>query len=203
MGEGFTPAGVGRWWAAHKEGEFPLASSKFRRICDSFQAMSSLPAALQGKALWGYLHAVSRRVEALEYHAEGPDGVAVSGRTSLCDAEDAAAAAVATEMCHEMLRMHRRLAERIAPSTVNVGALLEGHAVGQPGAAPAKLAKLFPPVPSAECAAAAAAHSAEGTGGKIIDRIISHDFARFSHDFARFHMIPVVAVLRPAQNDFA
>jgi len=140
--DGWHPRSVGAWWLSNRDLEFPRETSKLRRLCDSFQEVASLPAYFQGMAFWGYLHTTSRSFDAFEFY-ESSSGVTVSAKVSLLNAQEEHLTEESTKLCHQMLRAHRSMAERFAASTVNMGALFEGRALGQDGANPAKIAKLF------------------------------------------------------------
>mmetsp|Transcript_3951 Transcript_3951/g.11447 ORF Transcript_3951/g.11447 Transcript_3951/m.11447 type:complete len:441 (+) Transcript_3951:91-1413(+) len=140
--DGWHPRNTGTWWLKRRETDFSLETSKLRRVCDSFTEVASLPAYFQGMAFWGYLHVTSRRYEAFEFYVQGGE-VSVTARTHLMCPGDEAISEVGRALCRDLLTVYRPLAEHFAASTVNMGALFEGHALGQKGANPAKIAKLF------------------------------------------------------------
>jgi len=140
--DGWHPRSAGTWWKNKREMEFPLETSKLRRLCDSFTEVASLPQYFQGMAFWGYLHITSRFLDSFEFYIEGSD-VTVTAQARLLHPEEEELMDVGRSLCSDMLRTHRPLAEHFAASTVNMGALFEGRALGQKGANPAKIAKLF------------------------------------------------------------
>lgn len=140
--DGWHPRSAGAWWKSKRETEFPIESSKLRRLCDSFTEVASLPQYFQGMAFWGYLHITSRIFDSFDFYMEGQE-VSATAQTRLLHPEEEALVDVGRGLCSDLLSTHRSLAEHFAASTVNMGALFEGRAFGQKGANPAKIAKLF------------------------------------------------------------
>ncbi|CAJ1405512.1 unnamed protein product [Effrenium voratum] len=145
LGPRFSRSTAFECWQQRKDLEFPLSSSKLRRVHESL-AQYPLPSYVAEKALWGYLNAPPggcSGVRSLEFHQEG-DGIRVSAhrRQPTCDSLRQQLAII-DELCVEVLLQDRFLGEQFAPSSMNFLAMTHGHAAGQHGADPKKIAKLM------------------------------------------------------------
>merc|ERR1719468_70755 len=151
LGDGLSPATAYEWWEQHRHRRFPLKRSKFHRLVESLleqKAFKLLGKRLAVEALWGYVHTVPLRIKALEFHIDHrlKAGVSVSVQTRQCSMdseEDHKAEEEAKVMTQKMMLQQRARAEKLAPSGINVGAMLCGPEVGHPGACPRVLLKLF------------------------------------------------------------
>ncbi|CAE7789360.1 unnamed protein product [Symbiodinium sp. CCMP2592] len=138
LGDKFDRAGAFQCWEERKE-EFPLESSKLRRVHESL-AQYYLPQFAAEKAFWGYLNAPPGGcclLGSLQFQVEEEESRR-NGQT-ICQAQ----LAIIDELCVEVLLQDRFLGERFAPSSMNFLAMTHGHAAGQKGADPKKIAKLL------------------------------------------------------------
>jgi len=128
---------------------FPLSRSKFHRLVESLFEQKALKLAgksVRVEAFWGYLHTVDLNMQALEFCMDHrrKKGVSASVRLrsalSQMEEEDRRRVKVITQ---KMMLQQRARAEIAAPSAINVGAMLCGAEIKQPGACAAVLAKLF------------------------------------------------------------
>lgn len=143
FGQELNEKNAGDWWAKKKDILYSPERSKLRRVLESLPGAFLIPQVLMQKASWGYTLAVSRVFDTFDFYAEGNGKVSISSRTTISDTSEQWAAEISTALCHEMLGMHRAVMERFAPSTLAVGAMLEGRNIGQKGASPEKIVKLF------------------------------------------------------------
>ncbi|CAE6942571.1 unnamed protein product [Symbiodinium natans] len=142
--ENFDRANAFQCWEERKE-EFPLQSSKLRRVHESL-AQYYLPQFAAEKAFWGYLNAPPGGcclLGSLNFQVEEAEvRVTACRRPSPTEALEAQMAII-DELCVEVLMQDRFLGERFAPSSMNFLAMTHGHAAGQKGADPQKIAKLL------------------------------------------------------------
>lgn len=157
LGSNFNRASAFQCWQKCKE-DFPLQTSKLRRVHESL-AQYYLPQYVAEKAFWGYLNAPPggcSGVHSLEFHQEAENGVTVTARRRQpLGAALQEQMAIIDELCVEVLLQDRFLGEQFAPSSMNFLAMTHGHAAGQKGADPKKIAKLM----------SAAKHWGPGTEG--------------------------------------
>eukprot|EP00439_Symbiodinium_sp_Y106_P025533 s1942_g3.t1 len=138
LGDKFDRAAAFQCWEERKE-EFPLESSKLRRVHESL-AQYYLPQFAAEKAFWGYLNAPPGGcclLGSLQFQVEEEESWR-NGQTIF-----QAQLAIIDELCVEVLLQDRFLGERFAPSSMNFLAMTHGHAAGQKGADPKKIAKLL------------------------------------------------------------
>lgn len=149
LGEGLNPMSAYAWWEQHRHTEFPIEHSKFHRVVESLleqRGMKMLGTKVCADSFWGYLHTTDLSVEVFEFHwdARMRGGIAMTVRMraprSSTESEDRAKVKAIT---HKMLRQNRPSADRLCPSAISIGAMISGPEVGQPGACPKIVAKLF------------------------------------------------------------
>ncbi|CAL1155828.1 unnamed protein product [Cladocopium goreaui] len=144
LGSDFSRSAAFKCWQERKE-EFPLQSSKLRRVHESL-AQYYLPAYVAEKAFWGYLNAPPQGcsgVHSLEFHQEGGEVRVTARRRQPTAQSQLEQLALIDDLCIEVLLQDRFLGEQFAPSSMNFLAMTHGHAAGQKGADPKKIAKLM------------------------------------------------------------
>jgi len=144
LGDKFDRAAAFQCWEERKE-EFPLESSKLRRVHESL-AQYYLPQFAAEKAFWGYLNAPPGGcclLGSLQFQVEEEEVRVTSCRRPAPTESLEAQLAIIDELCVEVLLQDRFLGERFAPSSMNFLAMTHGHAAGQKGADPKKIAKLL------------------------------------------------------------
>lgn len=149
LGDRLDPMSAYAWWELHRHSEFPLPESKFHRVVESLleqRALKMLGTKVRADSFWGYLHTTDLCIECFEFLLDRRlrGGISVTAlerppRSSI-EAEDRAKV---SEITQRILRNNRPSADRVAPSAINVGAMLSGTKLGQPGASPAVVAKLL------------------------------------------------------------
>lgn len=151
LGQGLNPISAYEWWEKHRHKRFPLRSSKFHRVVESLleqRGMKMLGTQLCAESFWGYLHTTDLSIQVFEFHLDRRmrGGVTMTARLrdprSAAEAEDRVQVKAIT---HKILENNRASADRLAPSGINIGAMICGPEVGQPGACPRVIAKLFSP----------------------------------------------------------
>mmetsp|Transcript_102092 Transcript_102092/g.284236 ORF Transcript_102092/g.284236 Transcript_102092/m.284236 type:complete len:439 (-) Transcript_102092:144-1460(-) len=151
LGEGLNPVSAYEWWEKHRHTRFPLQTSKFHRVVESLleqRGMKLLGVQICAESFWGYLHTTDLNIEVFNFHLDRRmrGGVALTAQSrpprTNAEAADREEVKVITQ---KILRDNRASADRLAPSGINVGAMYHGPEVGQPGACPRVIAKLFSP----------------------------------------------------------
>lgn len=149
MGNALNPTSAYAWWEQHRHKDFPLQHSKFHRLVESLleqKGMKLLGSKTCADAFWGYLHTTNMDIEVFEFQLDGrtKTGVAMTARMrppkSPTESDDRAKV---KDITLKMLKNNRASADKLCPSAISVGAMLAGPEVGQPGACPHVVAKLF------------------------------------------------------------
>jgi len=148
LGDGLSPTTAYEWWEEHRHRLFHLRRSKFHRLVESLleqKALKLLGKSIAVEAFWGYVHTVPLRIKALEFHIDRrlKAGVSVSAQTRQCSTDSEEHHKIAKVTTQKMMLQQRARAEKLAPSGINVGAMICGAEVGHPGACPRVLKKLF------------------------------------------------------------
>lgn len=149
LGAGLNPTSAYEWWEQNRHTRFPLQTSKFHRVVESLleqRGMKLLGSQVAANSFWGYLHTTGLNVEVLNFHFDKrmQGGVTVTAllRPPKTEAEAADREQVKI-ITKQLLTGNRSSADRLAPSGINVGAMIAGPEVGQPGAHPRVIAKLL------------------------------------------------------------
>jgi len=149
LGQGLNPTTAYEWWEQNRHTRFPLQTSKFHRIVESLleqRGIKLLGSQMCASSFWGYLHTTDLNIEVFQFHADRrvPGGVALTAQLrppkTPAEAADREQVQVITR---KVLRANRASADRLAPSGINVGAMLAGPGLGQPGAHPRVIVKLL------------------------------------------------------------
>jgi len=149
LGKGLNPMSAYAWWEKHRHKDFPLQHSKFHRVVESLleqKGMKIMGTKVCADSFWGYLHTTDLSVEVFEFHIDDrtKSGVAMTARMrapkSPAESDDRAKV---KDITVKMLKNNRASADKLCPSAISVGAMLAGPEVGQPGACPNVVAKLF------------------------------------------------------------
>jgi len=149
LGQSLNPMSAYAWWEQHRHKDFPLQHSKFHRVVESLleqKGMKMMGTKICADSFWGYLHTTDLSVEVFEFHLDDRTrtGVAMTARMrapkSPAESDDRAKV---KDITRKMLKNNRASADKLCPSAISVGAMLAGPEVGQPGACPHVVAKLF------------------------------------------------------------
>jgi len=149
LGLGLNPATAYEWWERNRHTRFPLQTSKFHRVVESLleqRGMKVLGAQIRANSFWGYLHTTDLNIEVFNFHSDRrvPGGVTMTAQLrppkTPAEAADREQVKVITK---KMLLGNRASADKLAPSGINVGAMIAGPEVGQPGAHPRVVSKLL------------------------------------------------------------
>mmetsp|Transcript_40177 Transcript_40177/g.81086 ORF Transcript_40177/g.81086 Transcript_40177/m.81086 type:complete len:265 (-) Transcript_40177:155-949(-) len=149
LGHGLNPTTAYEWWEQNRHTRFPLQTSKFHRVVESLleqRGMKMLGGQVAADSFWGYLHTSDLNIEVLNFHFDRriPGGISMAAQLrppkTPAEAADREQVKVITK---QLLRSNRSSADRLAPSGINVGAMIAGPEAGQPGAHPRVVAKLL------------------------------------------------------------
>lgn len=147
LGPNFTPLSALDWWVAHRDLEYPVERSKLNRITSSYgKRIDLLPASLRADSLWALIHASSAEVLQFEFLLDGST-IRVHAETPPPSDADAEAAEVRKQFIDHFGRVagNRMLAEKMAKSAFNLGALFVARELGIPGAEASALIQLLSP----------------------------------------------------------
>lgn len=152
LGNGYDLASAYDWWQTHKE-QFPLKTSKLRRVVESFfsqKAKHVTPAVKLHTALWGFTQIdVGIEWTAFEFHINrtGPSPwvTVTASFYDLPSIEDDAEVLRKTEWTLKQMAnlTNRKLGETFATSAAHYARMKVDSALGFPGANADKIVKLF------------------------------------------------------------
>merc|ERR1711924_433088 len=149
LGSNFNPCTAHQWWVKNRERKCPPERSKFYRVVESLLEQTKfkmLGTKVAEDSFWGYLHTCDLNPDSFEFHHDsrikGGVSLIVRLQTDVSEEEKALRQEVQT-ITKGHLAKKRKAAYNICPSAINVGAMICGPDVGQPGAKPDVITKLL------------------------------------------------------------
>jgi len=150
LGEGLDHQSAYEWWQQNRHDRFPLQTSKFHRVVESLheqRGMKMLGSQVNADSLWAYMHTTDLNIEAFQFHL---DKRMKGGVTVTCKLrpprtpQEAADREEVQTISRLMLNTQRSTADRLAPSGINVAAMvLGGVEADRQGASPQVVSKLL------------------------------------------------------------
>jgi hypothetical protein len=150
LGTDVTPQQAYGWWKENKDERYPLQDSKFHRVVESLleqKGMKLLGEQVAAESFWGYVHTHDLDIALFKFmldsRAPAPGIAVIAELGAPADEADRFDRRIVEEITKKMLREKRRSAEKLAPSGINVGAMIHGPGAGQPGATVKVVTKLL------------------------------------------------------------